>query len=240
MNDFTMTSDDMNIQKLENAIDGKRQDVNTLRVTFKVLEAEIEKVKKDIGSLQALLDAIISLTSLGQNSGFTKEDRESIRQQNIALHDLLSEKEIKFIQVTQELNNAENDLEYLLQRLDNQKTFQKTQQKTEPRNKDSKTTSVEEKKVTVEEEKNNPWLHGSFYLFTAVTLMATLAFIASLVPLYVVLLVFSFGLITLLVIGALQLRNDKELSESNFINLMFEVLKILPSILKIRKPVDKE
>ena len=45
MNEFTITSDDMNIQKLENAIDDKRRDVNTLRVTFKVLEAEIEKVK---------------------------------------------------------------------------------------------------------------------------------------------------------------------------------------------------
>ncbi len=232
MDNSLTTPDDVNIQKLENAIENKRQDVNTLRVTFKVMEAEIEKLRKDIGLLQALLESSMKLLSLGEKSGLSKEDLKAINQENVTLNKSLSDKEIKFIQVTQELNNAENDLEYLLQRLDNQNKFKQAAQKTEPRNKDLT-------KVTTE-EKNNPWIHGSFYLFTTIMIMTTLAFIASLVPLYIVVLVFAFGLITLLVIGALQLRNDKELSETNFISLMIEVLKILPSILKIKIPADKD
>jgi len=79
----------------------------------------------------------------------------------------------------------------------------------------------------------NPWVSGSFYLFSTVVLIVVLAIVSSNIPWYILPIVFIAGLLALTIIGALQLRNDKSLSEKNFINLMIETLKQLPLLSKL-------
>ena len=85
------------------------------------------------------------------------------------------------------------------------------------------------------ETHNNPWVSGSFYVFAVVVIMTLLAVISSSLPWYSVGIVFVGGLLTVSIIGALQLRNDKRLSEANFIKLMIEAIKQLPSLLNSAK-----
>jgi internalin A len=85
-------------------------------------------------------------------------------------------------------------------------------------------------------QKNNPWLSGSFYLVSFVVVVATL--VAALVVLNIYGVSFSaganFGLVAIgtvlgvSVLGAIQLRNDNQLAEMNFVQLMIETFKRLP------------
>lgn len=92
---------------------------------------------------------------------------------------------------------------------------------------------------TQSEIKNNPWVSGSFYVFAIVVIMTVLAVISSSLPWYSVAIVFASGLFAVSIIGALQLRNDKKLSETNFIKLMVEAMKQLPSLLGSSKGKDE-
>lgn len=85
------------------------------------------------------------------------------------------------------------------------------------------------------QQKSNPWISGSFYVLAFVVVMTVLAVISSSLPWYSVGIVFIGGLLAFSIISALQLRDDKNLSEENFIKLMLEALKQLPSLLKFPK-----
>ena len=80
--------------------------------------------------------------------------------------------------------------------------------------------------------KQNPWMSGSFYLFTLVVVSAVFAVISAYIPWYIIPILFIAAIIALGVIGAFQLRMDGELNESNFLTLMIETYKRLPLLIQ--------
>ncbi len=87
----------------------------------------------------------------------------------------------------------------------------------------TKITQVTETSVV-----NNPWINGSFYLIVIIILMTLIAVIGMSVSIYIFVLVIIGSLLALMVIGALQLRNDQNLNEENFLLLMIEAIKRIP------------
>jgi hypothetical protein len=97
----------------------------------------------------------------------------------------------------------------------------------------------EEKSISPPEDltkgnQTNPWLSGTFYLFALIVIIGIIVFLNYLsLQWYMILGAVIIALFGLLIIAALQLRNDKNLSEENFVKLMLEVIKQLPLL---RKP----
>jgi hypothetical protein len=92
--------------------------------------------------------------------------------------------------------------------------------------------NLPKKELLILEEPNdknrqNPWISGSFYVIAVVLLMTVLAVISANVPWYALIFVIIGGLLTIAIVGALQLRQDERLSEENFITLMIESIKRL-------------
>ena len=78
----------------------------------------------------------------------------------------------------------------------------------------------------------NPWVSGSFYLAAIVILITLFLVVAKTVNFVVLPIVIIGGLLAVSLLGALQLRQDRNLSEKNFIELMAFTLKQLPLICK--------
>ena len=75
-----------------------------------------------------------------------------------------------------------------------------------------------------------PWLSGSFYLAAIVVLVALFLVVAQIASPWLFPLVVIAGILALSVVGALQLRQDSNLSETSFIKLMALALRQLPLI----------
>ncbi len=84
-------------------------------------------------------------------------------------------------------------------------------------------------------EHANPWISGSFYLVAAVVMMTVIAVISKNVPMYILPVVIIGGIVIIAVIGALQLRQDKKLSEASFLTLVRETFKQLPLLKTLLK-----
>lgn len=82
------------------------------------------------------------------------------------------------------------------------------------------------------ENKNNPWISGSFYLFVFVVALTGLAVISNLVHWSLFPIIIIGGILLVGVIGALQLKNDDKLKEDHFVKLMIETYKRLPLLKK--------
>ncbi len=67
-----------------------------------------------------------------------------------------------------------------------------------------------------------------FYLAAVLILVAVFALIAAGVAWPLAAFVFTFALLALLVVGALQLRNDDRLAEENFLRLIGMVIRGMP------------
>jgi len=89
-------------------------------------------------------------------------------------------------------------------------------------------------------ERRNPWISGSFYLFVAIVVIALLAVVARLLPIYALAIVLVGGILALSIIGAFQLRQDDRLSEENFLKLMALSLRYLPLIKGRGEKSDKD
>lgn len=76
--------------------------------------------------------------------------------------------------------------------------------------------------------KKSPWRSGSFYLAGLVVILALLAAISTNVHGLDLVVVITGGLLSIIMIGALQLRQDEGISETNFLKLMIESFKRLP------------
>jgi hypothetical protein len=76
-------------------------------------------------------------------------------------------------------------------------------------------------------EKNNPWAAGSFYLVAYVTIVIGLLAIVKFVPGLLIAPAFIALILLVIVIGALQLKNDDRLKEKSFVELMKLVMKRL-------------
>lgn len=79
-------------------------------------------------------------------------------------------------------------------------------------------------------EYRSPWVSGSFYLAVFVVIMASIAVIGRVLPLYALPIAIIGGILLFSVIGAFQIRNDEKLSEENFLKLMTLSFKYLPWI----------
>lgn len=80
-----------------------------------------------------------------------------------------------------------------------------------------------------------PWATGSFYLAVFVVIVALLLATARLVPVWALPLIVVGALLGLVIVGALQLRQDDRLKEEGFLELMRLALARLP-LLIARKP----
>jgi hypothetical protein len=79
------------------------------------------------------------------------------------------------------------------------------------------------------------WANGLFYLFVFVTVIAGLGVLANSVPWYTFALILVASVIFVPLIGALQLRQDKNLSEKGFLELISIVIRQLPIIERLYK-----
>jgi hypothetical protein len=75
-------------------------------------------------------------------------------------------------------------------------------------------------KETSAMKKNNPWISGSFYLFSFVIIFVLIALSALYLPPLAIPIVIIGCLLLFSIIGASQLRNDDRLSQKSFLQLM--------------------
>lgn len=87
---------------------------------------------------------------------------------------------------------------------------------------------------------SNPWISGSFYLFAAVVLITLVALITNIVAPWALPIVVAGGLIAVLLVGVLQLRNDDALQDESFVTLVVETLKRLPLLNRFSGERDTE
>ena len=86
---------------------------------------------------------------------------------------------------------------------------------------------------------NNPWISGSFYLFTAVVVFALLMAAGKVLsPWWLPVLILG-GLLLITVIGALQLKNDERIEEQSFLKLMKMAFQQIPFLGKLAGPRRK-
>lgn len=81
----------------------------------------------------------------------------------------------------------------------------------------------------------NPWLSGTFYVFAAVVILASLGTAARILDYWLLVTIIVGGLIFVTVIGALQLRQDDRLSEKSFLKLLVLSFRQLPLLGKFAK-----
>lgn len=97
----------------------------------------------------------------------------------------------------------------------------------------SDSSAKEAKKV----EFKSAWANGSFYLFVSFILGSGLGVLANAVPVYVLILILIIGIVFILLIGVLQLRQDELLSEKSFVDLLRMVVKQLPIIRRVSQEI---
>jgi hypothetical protein len=84
--------------------------------------------------------------------------------------------------------------------------------------------------------KRNPWTSGSFFLVALVVIAIAFAIISAYVPWYAFPIVLIGAILAVGIVGALQLRNDEGLAETNFMSLMIETYKRLPLLKQDKSP----
>jgi internalin A len=95
------------------------------------------------------------------------------------------------------------------------------------------------------EEKDRPvirsaWANGSFFLFTFLVVITALGVLARTVPIYALPIILIAGGIFVPIIGAFQLKQDDQLSEKSFMELMKMAIGQLPLIGKLARRSKSE
>jgi Flp pilus assembly protein TadB len=83
------------------------------------------------------------------------------------------------------------------------------------------------------ERRRTPWASGSFYLVVLVVAVLVLLLVGRALPLWALPITAVAAVLIVVIVGALQLRQDERLSERNFLRLMAAVLARLPSLLRL-------
>lgn len=81
----------------------------------------------------------------------------------------------------------------------------------------------------------SPWLSGFFYLFSAIAVGILLLVAAMIIPPVFLPIVVVGVLLVVSIIGALQLRQDEQLKQRNFLILMLLVFRGIPFLRKSEK-----
>jgi hypothetical protein len=76
--------------------------------------------------------------------------------------------------------------------------------------------------------RNNPWISGSFFLFTFIVIVTASVLIGVYISWVALPVVLIAGLLGIAIVGAFQLKNDQRLSDESFLTLMIESFKRLP------------
>ncbi len=82
---------------------------------------------------------------------------------------------------------------------------------------------------------NNPWLSGSFYLFAFVIISTVMLSFAKFISPFMVPVVIIGTILSITIVGALQLRNDERLKDESFTKIVELLLKHL---MRIRRNKD--
>jgi GTPase SAR1 family protein len=93
----------------------------------------------------------------------------------------------------------------------------------------------EKKKLNGEWRIRSAWANGSFYLLVFALVVAVLGYLAGRLPLYSLVVVVIAGIVLISLIGALQLRQDNQLSEKSFMQLVRIVIRQLPIIERLTR-----
>ena len=101
-------------------------------------------------------------------------------------------------------------------------------------------TYIQNNNHTTVMKKNNPWISGLFYLFTTVIVITGLSVLSNLVNWKVLPMIIIGAILIIGIIGALQLKNDDKLTDSNFLKLMTETYKNLPLVNLFTKDKSKK
>ncbi len=86
-----------------------------------------------------------------------------------------------------------------------------------------------------DEKVKSAWANGLFYLLTFVVVILGLGFLAGSLPFYALALVIIGGSLFVPLIGVLQLKQDKNLSDKSFVELVRIVLSQLPLVGRIAR-----
>lgn len=81
---------------------------------------------------------------------------------------------------------------------------------------------------------NNPWISGSFYLVAVLVVLVGIAVAGHYLSIFALPAVLIGGLLLVITVGILQLRNDDRLAEKRFGELIAQVLKRLPLLSRTR------
>lgn len=76
--------------------------------------------------------------------------------------------------------------------------------------------------------KNNPWISGSFYLTVAIIVITGLAVLSNSVHWTLLPIIIIGGVLLIVIVGSLQLKNDDKITGKTFSSLIKETFKRLP------------
>jgi hypothetical protein len=189
------------------------------------LNSEIRKQRKSVKDTEAKL--ILIKSQLIQNENEVTDVRKEIEKARYQARPIFSAWEI----AQTEFQKAENLLKSALEKFKiSQQEYLQAREKSQP---DKKPISKYTAQTKTTFDPTNPWRSGTFYLFSFVVVIGILAVLAYLGFSWYVIVTLMIGTILLLVIiGAFTLRNDKNISEKNFLKLMLEVIKQIPLLKK--------
>ena len=84
----------------------------------------------------------------------------------------------------------------------------------------------------------SPWVSGLFYLFALVVIAAVFAAVGKVLNPWALPVIIAGAILTLSVVGALQLKQDSRLTEKSFLTLMGLALRNLPLLGKVGRSPD--
>ncbi len=90
------------------------------------------------------------------------------------------------------------------------------------------TKIMNDNKFSNQRPKNNPWISGSFYIFLFLVVLTAMAVVSKFVSLPTFPMVIISCLLAILILGALQARNDDTLSEKGFLKVINGFYNRLP------------
>ncbi|MBB6002849.1 hypothetical protein [Arcicella rosea] len=80
------------------------------------------------------------------------------------------------------------------------------------------------------EKKNNPWISGSFYLLAFLVIIFSLLSVTKLISPWFLAIIIIGSIILFVIVSSFQLKNDKQLADKAFIELIKLSLKQIPFI----------
>lgn len=86
----------------------------------------------------------------------------------------------------------------------------------------------------------SPWVSGLFYLSAFIVIAAVFTAVGRLLTPWALPAIIVGTILTLSVVGALQLKQDSGLTEKSFLTLMGKAIRNLPFLAKLGKTPDQE